>query len=80
MAKGQKKIDRIRAARGLPPQTRENLMARTRAAVALCNTRGGASEATKLNAFMALFHPEVEPGTLPHIKLMQDARARDRRG
>ncbi len=53
----QHRMDKIRAARGLPPQTRENLMDRTRAAVCFVNT--GTSEATKLNAFLAIFHPDM---------------------
>jgi hypothetical protein len=51
-------MDRLRAVRGLPPLTRENLMDRTRAAVAYCNTRSG-TEALKMQAFLSIFHPEM---------------------
>lgn len=77
----QEHMDRIRAARGLPPlRTQEdvdNLMERTRAAVCLLNADRASSEASKLSAFLSLFHPEIEPGTPQHLELMQDARARD---
>lgn len=80
MTKREKaKMDRLRALRGLPPQTRENLMERTRAAVCFVNSGPRGSEAGQLNAFLALFHPEIEPGTPRHLALMQDARERDRR-
>lgn len=69
-------MDRLRGVRGLPPMREDpDLMARTRAAVCFLNT--GASESSKLNAFLALFHPEIEPHSMRHITLMQDARARD---
>lgn len=74
----QQWMDRLRTARGLPPQNADTLMTRTRAAVGFLNASHNGSEASKLNAFLALFHPEVEAGTPLHLSLMQDARARDR--
>lgn len=74
----QEHMDRLRAARGLPPQTRDNLMERTRAAVCYVNSRSGyGGDALKLTAFLSLFHPEIEPGSPRYIALMQDARQRD---
>jgi hypothetical protein len=75
-------MDRLRAARGLPAMSDfdanpDNLMIRTRAAVCFENSRGG-SEASKLNAFLALFHPEIVPHSPEWFSLMQDARERDR--
>jgi hypothetical protein len=74
----QEHMDRLRAVRGLPPQTRDNLMERTRAAVCYVNAGSGrANDALKLTAFLSLFHPEIEPGSPRYIALMQDARQRD---
>lgn len=79
----QAKMDRLRAARGLPPLRTQadldGLMDRTRAAVAFLGTSHADSEALKLQAFLALFHPEIEAGTPRHLDLIQGARARDRR-
>lgn len=55
----------------------DEMMQRTRAAVTFCNAAN--SEASKMNAFLALFHPEVEAGSLAHIQLMQSAREKDSR-
>lgn len=54
-------MDELRAARGLPPQTRDNLMNRTRAAVAYVGTAHSETQREKLalHAFMDIFHPEV---------------------
>jgi hypothetical protein len=74
----QEHMDRLRAARGLPPQTRDNLMDRTRAAVCYVNARSGYSgDALKLAAFLSLFHPDIEPGSPRYVALMQDARQKD---
>lgn len=68
----QKHMDRLRVIRGLPPQ-REEMMARTRAAVAFIN--GGQSynhEGLKLSAFMSIFHPEVSDQDVR--QMIRDAR------
>lgn len=57
----------------------DGMMDRTRAAVCFVNSGGYGSEATKMNAFLALFHPDIEHGTPQHLALMQDARKRDQR-
>jgi len=75
MSAETKRMDALRAARGLPPQTRENLMDRTRAAVCYANTRD--DEGVKLAAFMALFHPEVSEEKTRG--LVSDVRAEQRR-
>lgn len=54
-------MDRIRAARGLPPQTRDNLMERAEAARcfvdrAVYSPRD--QRRLELSAFMSIFHPE----------------------
>ena len=54
-----------------------DMMDRTRAAVGFCNSRNSDTEANKMAAFLGIFHPEVKG--LKHVKLMQDARQRDRR-
>lgn len=72
-------MDRLRAVRGLPPMRQDpTIMDRTRAAVCLLNSQGGGGEASKLNAFLAIFHPEIQPGTMQYIQLMLGARAKDR--
>lgn len=71
-------MDRLRAVRGLPPMREDpQIMERTRAAVCLINT--GCSETAKLSAFLAIFHPEIEPHGKLHMELMQDSRRRDGR-
>lgn len=77
-------MGRLRKARGLLPMSdttdfREEIMGRTRAAVCLLNSSHSGSEASKMNAFLAIFHPEIEAGTLSHIRLMQDVRQKDQR-
>lgn len=54
---------------------RDDLMERTRAAVAYCNTSN--DPGTDMAAFMALFHPEVPRETV--VKMANDARANRRR-
>lgn len=58
----QEHMDRIREARGLPPlRTQEDagmMMSRTRAALAFVNGNRG-TEALKMAAFLAIFHPEM---------------------
>lgn len=49
----------------------DEMMERTRAAVCLVNAQS--SERLKMAGFLALFHPEIEAGSLKHIQLMQDA-------
>ena len=61
----QEHMDRIRAARGLPPQTRENLMEQVAAARCYIDrasrtTDPEAQRRIELTAFMAIFHPEVD--------------------
>ncbi len=57
----QQWMDRLREARGLPPQTRENLMGRVAAAQCYVNTIANPERAreVELVAFMDIFHPEV---------------------
>jgi hypothetical protein len=56
----QARMDRIRAARGLPPLTRENLFEQVAAARCYISTVRSQQTAEKLelHAFMAIFHPE----------------------
>ena len=43
-----------------PPISRDDLMEKARAAVALCNSRENANdEETKMAAFLSIFHPEM---------------------
>lgn len=57
----QQWMDRLRAARGLPPQTRENLMEKVAAARCYVGTITNPERAkeVELVAFMDIFHPEV---------------------
>lgn len=57
------------------PIERDDLMERTRAAVAYVNTSN--DPGTDITAFMALFHPEVPQDQVR--KMAQDARANRRR-
>lgn len=64
MTKKQKAhMDRLREVRGLPPQTRENLMDRCAAARCIIDrgmSNGDRQRAAELSAFMSIFHPEVD--------------------
>jgi hypothetical protein len=60
--KQQAHMDSIRAARGLPPQTRENLMERVAAARTFVDracTSPRQAKRAEMSAFMSIFHPEV---------------------
>lgn len=53
-------MDRIRALRGLPPLTRENLFEQVAAAqcyISTCRNQAKADELS-MHAFMAIFHPD----------------------
>jgi hypothetical protein len=61
----QEHMDRLRAARGLPPLTREGLMNEVAAARcyldrAVSTTNPEQQRKLELTAFMAIFHPEVD--------------------
>lgn len=59
-AKEKAHMDRIRAARGLPPQTRENLMEQVAAARCYVGTITNPEHQRRaeISAFMSIFHPE----------------------
>lgn len=62
------------------PIERDDLMARTRAAVAYVGRTGNSAERQaelEMAAFMSLFHPEVSDDTVRD--LVQDARAKAKR-
>lgn len=65
-------MDRLRATRGLPPQTRENLMGRVAAARCIID-RGimnpERQRRAEIAAFMDIFHPEV-----PHDRVREMMR------
>lgn len=52
---------RLRAARGLPPQTRENLLERVASVQCYASSiiNPERQRAVELHGFMAIFHPEV---------------------
>ena len=58
-----------------PKEYYDNLMERTRAAVVYSNTHN--SEASALNAFMALFHPDYDKEKL--VQMTIEVRQRQRR-
>lgn len=72
----QAHMDRLRAARGLPPQAESpRFMDRTRAAVCYLNTTpDGGDGPSAMAAFLAIFHPEIDPAGPLHLDLMQSAR------
>lgn len=54
-------MDRLRAVRGLPPQTRENLMEQVAAARCYIDRATSNPETQRkleISAFMSIFHPE----------------------
>ena len=52
----------------------DELMQRTRAAVGFLNSGPGTgSQRSKMNAFLALFHPEIEPHSPEWMELMRSA-------
>ena len=57
------------------PKQPPTLMDRTRAAVAIVNSRSG-SHALEMAGFLALFHPEIDPRSMKHLELMQRDRRR----
>jgi hypothetical protein len=65
-------MDRLRAARGLPPQ-REELMGRVAAAQCYISTVRDQkrAEVLELAAFMSIFHPEHELASAPALRLKQ---------
>ena len=72
-------MNRLRAVRGLEPLgvPADKLMETTRAAVCFVNAGSGhGGERAKLNAFLALFHPEIEPHSPRWRELMQSAEDR----
>jgi hypothetical protein len=59
----QAHMDRIRAARGLPPQSRDALFERVAAARCYIGTANSEQHRRRLelHGFMAIFHPEISP-------------------
>lgn len=78
---GQQHMDRLRAARGLPPLTRESLFEQVRAAKCyLSSDTGRGKPGLEMLAFVSIFHPEKadSPEILRTAREM-DAEARARR-
>lgn len=61
------------------PDEREALLTRVRAAKTLAASRPGNQEELEMQAFLAIFHPDVSPDSEVHRTLVQSARDSDAR-